>query len=1608
MRRSAHLAFFCLLLTVFPALRTESMQPEPARDAVPTVEVTEESEGVLRLLFEMPLLSEIELEIDGERFRSFSVPGGGFEGEIGGPATPIFTRLIAVPEGARIEARAIVLSEETREGILLAPLQRGDESRESAFDYDEEAYAVRGADSPSASVGETARIRGLRVAPVTFRPVRYDPATRTLRVADRIEVEIVFDGGASKASAADIRPMPPSFDLLLSEAVANYSSPDKSRALPGGHLMICPNNAALVDSLQRLLDWKERKGEPVTLVTTAVTGTTTGAIKSYIQSVYNDDSFNLEYVTLVGDVSGTYAIPCWYETSSGYGGEGDHGYTLLDGTDILADVHIGRLSVSSADEVSRVISKIVNYESAPEMGSTSWFTRACVVGDPSSSGESCVETGRWLADRLLDLGYDDIDTIYTENFVSQMSASITQGCSVHGYRGWYYTSGWGTSNIYTLNNGYKLPYVVMLTCDTGSFAGGTSRSEAWLRAGSGTTTMKGGIGAVGTATIHTHTRYNNCMYYGIWRGILWDGPATMGASLTRGKLEIYNNYYDNEADVAETWAYWNNLMGDPSLDVWTAVPQTLTVTHDASVALGANSIVVEVAAGGTPVRDALVCVRKGSETYERGRTDASGRIELPLNNSSGGAMQITVTKHNHHPYLADVTVDAGGDHLGYLAHTVDDDASGDSQGNGDGNVNAGEAIELPVQLRNYSGATKTSVTAELTSDDPFVTILDGNETWGDIGGGGDDWSDEDFDFQIAPGCPQGHLVQLGLDVSSGASSWHSLIEIPVVSSALETYAVIVVDGGNSRLDPGETANLVVRIENTGESYASNVTGTLSSLSSMVTVGDASGSFGGIDVGAVGICDTDYFTVTADASTYQGYLANFEIVCAFSGGRIDTVPFSITVGAVATSDPTGPDGYGYYAFDDTDAGYPEAPVYSWVELDPSYGGDGTEIVLGDNGTYQDKSVVIALPFPFQYYGESYDTITVCSNGWISMGRSPSVAYRNWIIPGSGGPNGMIAPFWDDLDQSGGGAVYRKYDAANNRYIIEWSRMEQCDWGTDETFELILYDPAHHTTDTNDGIIVFQYYDVNQYDAYPYNGYATVGIENLDQSDGLLYSYYNKYSSGSSILADGRAIRFVPVAAGPTGTLTGDVFNASNGNTPIQGVQVRLVESGRSFSSGSDGKYGGMVTPGVYTAVATHASFDPDTVENVTITEAQNTDIDFYLIDVVAPVLGVTAHASTDDETGPYTIPVTIAEYSDLAQKTLYYRTNWNGNATPLELQYLTGDSYEADIPGQPYSTIVEYWAYARDAVGLESVDPAGAPAEVYRFVVAPEITLLDEEFESAGDWTVGDVDDDAASGIWVREAPVGTEYNGETVQPYTDHTIDPGEICFVTGNADSGQSAGTADVDGGKTTLFSPVFDLSDYMTASVAYWVWYTNDRGLNPGGDIWKVSVNDGSGWTDLEYTSASTNAWVQRNFVLEEHIDLTSTVQFRFVASDDGSGSLVEAAVDDFRLFGYVDVMTGVSEGPAPEARRFGLEPCRPNPFNPTTTIGYSLAAPGSVKITIHDVSGRLVRTLVNGPETAGTHHAVWNGRNDEGMGVASGVYFSRLVAGGDRETRKMVLIR
>lgn len=113
--------------------------------------------------------------------------------------------------------------------------------------------------------------------------------------------------------------------------------------------------------------------------------------------------------------------------------------------------------------------------------------------------------------------------------------------------------------------------------------------------------------------------------------------------------------------------------------------------------------------------------------------------------------------------------------------------------------------------------------------------------------------------------------------------------------------------------------------------------------------------------------------------------------------------------------------------------------------------------------------------------------------------------------------------------------------------------------------------------------------------------------------------------------------------------------------------------------------------------------------------------------------------------------------------------------------------------------------------------------------------------------------------------------------------------------------------------------------------------------------------------------------------------------------------------RILGWFTPTTGVDDGVVEVSRRLSLGPCVPNPFNPSAKLRFVIPeGTRTVRLTIHDVSGRLVRTLESGSMAPGPHARAWDGRDDGGCAVASGIYFARLATDAGVATTKMTLLK
>lgn len=243
-------------------------------------------------------------------------------------------------------------------------------------------------------------------------------------------------------------------------------------------------------------------------------------------------------------------------------------------------------------------------------------------------------------------------------------------------------------------------------------------------------------------------------------------------------------------------------------------------------------------------------------------------------------------------------------------------------------------------------------------------------------------------------------------------------------------------------------------------------------------------------------------------------------------------------------------------------------------------------------------------------------------------------------------------------------------------------------------------------------------------------------------------------------------------------------------------------------------------------------------------------------------------------------------------TLWWRDEANEPFSASPVTNTGAGSWSATLPAPVCGRTLNWYIELPTTLGAITA-PAGAPTITFTADVFETTTEFVDDFEADLGWTVGAAGDNATAGQWVRVNP-----NGTTAQPEDDASAS-GSLCFVTGQGAVGAAAGAADVDGGTTTLVSPALDCSDPESV-ISYARWYSNDLGAAPNSDSMPIEISsNGTTWVQLESVTENLNAWATKSFRVADYVAPSSSVRIRFVARDLGSGSLVEAGVDEVRVF-------------------------------------------------------------------------------------------------------------
>ncbi|MDP8286250.1 MAG: C25 family cysteine peptidase, partial [Candidatus Electryonea clarkiae] len=1140
------------------------------------------------------------------------VYGGQMLEEEGFPAVPVAGRLFRLPPRSGVIAEIINAEYETFSDIEYAIRTGNDDQYGMTKDRDP---VDRWYPENVAVIGEPAIFGDFRVTNLVTYPVQVNTARREVRVYHNLEVEIRFEG-IDERNALDRTPTKiseaklPLYKLFLDW---DDSELDEYTLYRGGVMVVMRSSQNLMNIMQPWFEWKLQRGWEIELLTDDDVAWNNNAIRGELQDRYEDAETPFDYVVIIGDDTGPYSVM----PGSGNGNyQGDHPYTLLAGNDQLSDVGLGRISIRTDMQLRIYINKVFAYERDPDLDNTDWYLRGMVNNARSYGGNTKRLMLRYIRHAMLDIGYTQVDTTWNRGANGNNYAidKIEDGVSMYAGRGWA-NAGLTIPQIMGLENAFMTPVTIDVTCYTGNWSTTDCITEAYIRAGT-VNTPTGGISGMGMATGGTNPGFNHVMSAGAAWALLDLRMLTIGDMKLTSTFNGWQNYETGNNTGWRIWAQYFNLMGDPTVWPWTTIPQVITVTAEEEIDLGTNNY--EVTAedeDGNPLIGAWVTFYKVDDDEEiivRGISDEDGFVSLDVPVRYAGDGMLTVSKQHFAPNQIEVEVVSPNARVGYTEVTIIDDGDNGTDGNDNGIPEAGETVGLQIQAKNYGNAQETNIEFSGSSDEEWIDGVEGSVTIASLNSGQTTTGNGLILVEIAPEAQNEWILHVDIEAETDASTYEDSYPINVAAPQFVVEDITSDDD----FEPGETLEITIELMNAGHSNADAATGVLFSNEAFVRVMEDEADYDAMDVEESA---SGTFEIMLHEETIPGYYAHLLLTLITESGQVDTVGVKLQLGEKSSTDPSGPDEYGYYAFDNTDDGYEDyVPTYDWVEIsdeadDPDFEGD--ELDLSDGAENQDESIVIDLPFTVQYYGEEFDEATVCTNGWIAMGSQGDMFHsRNWTIPAPDGPNYMICAFWDDLRLTGDGNVYTYYDQANGRFIIEWYDVSAA--GQNNRFEIIIYSQRIRPTYSGDNDILFQYDDVGpSSNSMAYDvPYWTTGIENGNQDGGLLYYFYNNPAPGAVEDDDfdqGLVILFSTNVALITGTLEGTVTDLATGD-PMEDILVYTTDTLYSAVTNEEGYYLFEEQPiGHWELLIEIDCYNPITNEDVEVLEDETTVVDFAL-------------------------------------------------------------------------------------------------------------------------------------------------------------------------------------------------------------------------------------------------------------------------------------------------------------------------------------------------------------------------------------------------------------
>jgi len=835
----------------------------------------------------------------------------------GAPALPAETVTFLVPRGSRLVAmRAQAVGERVlAQGISLQP---------AAPLVDEEGRPAtphgvrRQSDTPAPRVVAAGggAFHGYQLLSVHVYPVQWDAQRAQLRVAERIDLELDLEPGADRTLPVERQRYSAAIEAeartMLSRIVANPEAldgyerrigvrvektargfaPSDAPSLEGSDVdYVIVTTDAMAAHWQVLADWKTRRGVPTVVRTVEWIEShyrhgsdIQETIRTFVRDAYA--KWGVQYLLLGGD---TDLLPARYATSAfaqgderipadlyfgcldgnwNQDGDADWGEAAVsamdhgDSTDLYAEVHVGRLPMSTGASVDAIVGKIMLHENpvlfdyqnkalllAEVLFPVDWTAGQGITFDGADVSElvrgrltPCVAVTRLYQNSTDFPGSLPLTRAAT---LAQMDAG--QGIVNHIGHGFTHTMSLGDASLRNddataLANGDRRFLLYMLNCTAAAFDS-PCLAEAFLAAAGGAV---GVLGASRTTFPLVSQPYNVDFYDAVYQ----QGLVHVGQAFDASRLPRTGDAWFDTADHYTHLLY--TCLADPELLLHTCTPGTTAASFPGNVNLGLTNVTINVTVDGMPRAGARVCLQKGTEEYEFGVTDGAGTVTLPIRAETAGLIQVTISGSNMRTFLGNIAALTGGQpYVRVQSLTLDDTPTAPSAGNADGVLDAGETFELSATFHNSGSGSATGVSGKLRIPSPWATVLDSTYTLANMAAGATATATNQVLFTVSPNAPDGTVLPLTF-VTTRSTSTYTDVVLRVVHAPKMRGVLLDVDdfppGGNGDgiIQANETFDLLAYFKNYGSGAADGLTAMLASTDPDVTLFNAAVAIGRAD------------------------------------------------------------------------------------------------------------------------------------------------------------------------------------------------------------------------------------------------------------------------------------------------------------------------------------------------------------------------------------------------------------------------------------------------------------------------------------------------------------------------------------------------------------------------------------------------------------------------------------------------------------------------------------------------------------------------------------------------------------------------------------------